>query len=356
MKSRNTIRVAIGMSGGVDSSVSAALLKQQGYDVVGVFMHFWQEKRESKIRENVCCSLGAQEDARRVCQKLGIPFYTMNLDLPFKKKIVDPFVASYKSGETPNPCVICNREIKFGEFIQRAKKLGAQFVATGHYAQIKKDAQGKYHLPKGKDKEKDQTYFLHQLNQAQLKKIIFPVGHLNKTQVRKLAEKFGLAVAHKKESQEVCFIPDGDLGGFLSRFSNLKPGNICELETKKILGQHQGLSLYTLGQRKGIGLGGGPWFVVRLDLENNILWISKNENALASKVVQLKNCHWINTLEFPIKCKCRIRYRTTEVSCLVNKTKSGVDVKFSRAQRAVTPGQYAVFWKGQECLGGGEIR
>ena len=353
----NKIRVAVGMSGGVDSSVAAALLKQQGFDVIGVFMHFWQEKRESKIRENVCCSLGAQEDARRVCKKLQIPFYTMNMDLPFKKNIVDDFIAGYGKCETPNPCVRCNQYIKFGEFIKRADKLGAQFVAMGHYARVKKDKDEVYHLLKGKDINKDQTYFLHQLTQKQLSKIMFPVGGFEKPQVRELAKKFGLAVASKKESQEVCFIPDGDLAGFLGRYNQLKAGKILELDTKKELGQHQGLSLYTLGQRKGIGLGGGPWYVVKLDVKKNMLWVSKDEKDLQSKNIKLKSCHWINNAQkFPLKCKCRIRYRTVEADCIVEKVVSSYEIRFTKPQRAVTPGQYVVFWKGQECLGGGVIK
>jgi len=357
MLNKNKIRVAVGMSGGVDSSVAAALLKQQGYDVVGVFMHFWQEKRESKIRENVCCSLGAQEDARRVCQKLQIPFYTMNMDVPFKKNIVDDFISSYGRCETPNPCVRCNQFIKFGEFIKRAEKLGAQFVATGHYARIKKDKDDSCHLLKGKDKAKDQTYFLHQLTQKQLAKVMFPVGGFEKPAVRELAKKFGLSVASKKESQEVCFIPDGDLAGFLGRYNKLESGKIVELDTKKELGQHQGLSLYTLGQRKGIGLGGGPWYVVKLDIKKNILWVSTNEKDLLSNIIKLKSCHWINKVQqFPFKCKCRIRYRAEEAECSVEKKGSSYQIKFFRSQRAVTQGQYAVFWKGQECLGGGVIK
>lgn len=356
MNKNSNIRVAVGMSGGVDSSVAAALLKKQGYDVVGVFMHFWQEKGESKIRENVCCSLGAQEDARRVCQKLQIPFYTMNMDAPFKKNIVDPFIAAYKKGATPNPCVVCNQKIKFGEFIKKSEKLGAQFVATGHYAQIKKGKDGVCHLLQGKDKSKDQTYFLHQLTQEQLSKVLFPVGGFEKPEVRELARKLGLSVASKRESQEVCFIPDGDLAGFLGRYNKLIPGKIQEIKTKNILGDHNGLSLYTLGQRKGIGLGGGPWYVVELDMKKNILWVSKNETDLESNNIKLKNCHWIASInKFPFKIKCRIRYRAEASDCIIEKVGAKYELKFVNNQRAVTPGQYAVFYKGNECLGGGEI-
>lgn len=357
MVTKKKIRVAVGISGGVDSSVAAALLKEQGYDVVGVFMHFWQEKKSIKIRENLCCSLGAQEDARRVCHKLGIPFYTMNMDLPFKKEIVEPFIKGYERGQTPNPCVVCNRQIKFGEFIKRAQKFDADMVATGHYARIRIDKNGSRHLLKGKDPAKDQTYFLHQLTQKQLAKIIFPVGKFDKAQVRVMAEKYGLSVAHKKESQEVCFIPDGDLSGFLSRYIDTKPGNIVDWNSKKILGQHKGLIWYTLGQRKGIGLGGGPWYVVKLDLNKNILWVSLKASDLESHEVKLKNCSWINEPnKFPFKCRCRVRYRTEDVPCLVSKIKNQIVVTISKTQRAVTPGQYVVFWQGKECLGGGEIQ
>jgi len=375
MKNKNKIKVAVGVSGGVDSSVAAALLKEQGYDVFGVFMHFWSEDVCGKVRDNVCCSLEAQEDARKVCQKLGIPFYTMNFKTPFKDKIVDAFIESYRKGETPNPCVMCNKFIKFGEFLKKAKALGADMVATGHYAvvasksQIRNPKQAlnpkfqdsktvKFRLMKSKDAKKDQTYFLHQLDQSQLARILFPVGKMTKDEVRELAKKFGLLTASKKESQEVCFIPSGDLEEFLEKYIPPVAGSIVDLASKKVLGKHRGLAHYTIGQRKGIGLGGGPWFVVKLEKKKNILWVSRDSADFSTKEIIVKKVHWISGFvpKLPLTVKCRIRYgadyQTAKIS---QKTKDSVSVQFAKPVRAATPGQYCVFWQGRECLGGGEI-
>lgn len=370
------IRVAVAMSGGVDSSVAAALLKQQGYDIFGVFMHFWSENVNGRARDNICCSLESQEDARRVCRKLGIPFYTMNMSVLFKKKIVDDFICQYGACRTPNPCVRCNQYIKFGEFLKKAKKMGADFVATGHYAKIGNEMQNakrkmqkkckienvkyKIKLLKSVDTNKDQTYFLHQLTQAQLKHVLFPIGGMTKPEVRKLAEKFGLSVHNKKESQEICFIPSGGTAEFLRRHLRSKKGIIKDVSTGKTIGEHAGLTSYTVGQRKGIGLSGGPWYVARLDRRNNVLWVTKNEKDLLQKKLSVKNVNWISGVvpKSPIRCKCKIRYRADEVECLVDVIKSKPGryiVKFKRPARAVTVGQYCVFWKGKECLGGGEI-
>ena len=370
------IRVAVGMSGGVDSSVAAALLKEQGYDVIGVFLHFWKENVQGAVRDNICCSLESQEDARRGCGKLKIPFYTMNVAAPFKKEIVNDFLNEYKGGRTPNPCVRCNRFIKFGEFLKRAKVLGAEFVATGHYARVegqrakvKGQKQGqktkgegqrfiRYMLMKGVDKVKDQSYFLHGLTQEQLAHVLFPVGDLTKQEVRKLAAKYGLPTASKRESQEICFIPSGDLAEFLKRHMNFVGGEIRDVETNKVLGKHNGLSLYTIGQRKGIGLAGGPWYAVRLDKAKRVLWVSTKEENILSSTCVVKNTNWIMGVEpeFPLTAECRIRYGAENVSCVITKGhEEGLAVKFSKPQRAVTPGQYCVFYKDEECLGGGVI-
>ena len=356
MPDKQKIKVAVGVSGGVDSSVAVALLKEQGYDVIGVFMHFWHESVKGKVRDNICCSLESSEDARRVCQKLNIPFYTMNMKVQFKKNVVDDFIDEYSKGRTPNPCVRCNRYVKFGEFIKKAKALGVDYVATGHYAKVKEKKDGLVHLYMGKDKAKDQSYFLHQLTQTQLKSILFPLGDLNKDKVRRLAKKFGLATASKKESQEICFIPDGDVAGFLSRKTKFEPGKIQDFQTKEVLGTHEGLPRYTIGQRKGIGLAGGPWFVVKLDMKKNILWVSKDEKDLLSKKLIVKNVNWLaGEPKFPTKVKCRIRYRSKEADAIIDKYDGKIEVVFSRPERAVTSGQYGVFWKGKECLGGGVI-
>jgi len=358
------------MSGGVDSSVAAALLKKQGYDVVGIFLHFWKETVDGGVRDNICCSLESQADARRVCEKLKIPFYTMNVAVPFKKEVVENFVCEYEGGRTPNPCVRCNRFIKFGEFIKRARALGAEFVATGHYAKIRitgcrgakscasLPAGKAYHLLKGGDKQKDQSYFLHQLTQEQLAHVLFPVGDLTKAKVRKLATNFGLSTARKRESQEICFIPSGDTAEFLRRHVKFTDGEIRDVETNKVVGKHNGLPLYTIGQRKGIGLAGGPWYVVRLDKAKNTLWVTTKEENILSAGCVIRNVNWVAGVdpEFPLKAKCRIRYGAENVPCVVEQNEVGdLIVKFSKPQRAVTPGQYCVFYNKDECLGGGEI-
>ena len=354
-------KVAVGVSGGVDSSVAVALLVEQGYDVIGVFMKFWAEKVQGQIRENICCSLESAEDARRVCQKLGIPFYVLDMKVPFKEKIVDDFIDKYNQGKTPNPCVLCNKYIKFEELWKKLKPMGVDYIATGHYAEIKKNKlTKKYLLQIGKDKEKDQTYFLHQVTQKQLQHTLFPLAKLNKTQVRKLARKYGLLTAEKKESQEICFVPTGKVEDFLKRYIQLQTGPIVEIGTTqdRAIGVHKGLPLYTIGQRKGIGLPGGPWFVVKLDPKNNILWVSKNEDDILHKEIIVKNINWISgeKPKFPFKCKCKIRYRSELAVAVVSELSGGkYKVEFKKLERASTPGQFAVFYKQSECLGGGEI-
>jgi len=362
MKKNKNKRVAVGMSGGVDSSVAAALLLDQGYDVVGVFMKFWSDKVKGKVRENICCSFESAEDARRVCRKLGIPFYVIDMKLPFKKKIVDNFVNEYECGRTPNPCVRCNQFIKFGELWKKLKPMGIDFVATGHFAKQRgskgKDQRAKIKLSCGKDKNKDQSYFLHQIKQKDLAHILFPVGNYTKEQVRKLAQKYKLPTAEKKESQEICFVADNKIGEFLSRYIKLEKGNILEMSTRQIIGEHNGLPLYTIGQRKGIGLAGGPWYVVRLDKKNNTLWVSKDEKDILNKEFVVKKVNWISgqVPSLPLKCKCRVRYRAKDLACVVEKAAaSKYVVKLKKTERAITPGQYCVFYQGDECLGGGEI-
>ncbi|MBT4723213.1 tRNA 2-thiouridine(34) synthase MnmA [Candidatus Falkowbacteria bacterium] len=364
MNKNNKIKVAIGMSGGVDSSVAAALLKKQGYDVVGIFIQFWSEKVKGSARDNVCCSFESKNDAQKVCRQLGMPFYTMNMKTDFKKAVVDDFICKYEKGDTPNPCVRCNKYIKFGEFIKRAKALGCDYVATGHYSRITHHvARNKYELKKSKDKEKDQTYFLHQLTQNQLKHVLFPVGKYTKPEVRKLAKKFDLPTKSKLESQEVCFIPDGNLEKFLKRHLTFSAGDIKDIKTKEVLGQHKGLPVYTIGQRKGIGLAAGPWFVVRKDSKSNVLWVTNDEKDLLSNEFTVKNVNWIvgtENLLFPMRLKCKIRYRTKSVFATIkkdskSKSMNNYIVQFKKPQRAITKGQYAVFYKGKSCLGGGEI-
>ena len=362
MKNEIKQRVAVGMSGGVDSSVAAALLKEQGHEVIGVFMKFWSENIKGKIRENICCSLESSEDARQVCNKLGVPFYVIDMKVPFKKKIVDDFVNEYECGHTPNPCVRCNQYIKFEELWKKLKPMGVDFVATGHYARVETihelSLPPRALLRAGRDKNKDQSYFLHQIQQKHLKHTLFPLGDYTKPNVRKLAKKYGLSTASKKESQEICFVADGKVGEFLKRYIKFEKGNIVDVGSEDVLGQHEGLPLYTIGQRKGIGLAGGPWYVVQLDKKKNILWVSKDEKDLHSKELIVRSVNWISGEQpkLPLKCKCKIRYRSDFVVATIHELSQGkYRVEFTKPQRAITSGQYCVFYKGEECLGGGVI-
>jgi len=353
-------KVVIAMSGGLDSSVAAALLKRADYDVVGVFMKFWSPFVGGQ--ENRCCSPEAETRARKVAKMLNIPFYVMNFEKEFKKRIVDYFLDGYKKGITPNPCVVCNKEIKFGLLLEKALSLGADFVATGHYAEknLKKSTgveKFKFSLLRAKDKNKDQSYFLWMLNQKQLRRILFPIGDYTKNQVRNLAKKFKLPVLNVPESMEVCFIRT-TINDFLARYLKGKPGKIVDTQGK-IVGEHRGLWFYTIGQRKGIGLAGGPYWVLDKNIKNNLLIVSKNEKDLYKKELMTKNVNWISREKpkSPLKVQAKIRYRHQPTSAIIahslkSKTYS---LKFARPQRAITPGQSVVFYKGQELLGGGII-
>ncbi len=345
------------MSGGIDSSVAAALLKRAGVDelrsssrfanarvfeVVGVFLRLVDSPRFKEGRKV----------ARKVAKNLKIPFLVLDLRKEFQKRIINEFLKEYRAGRTPNPCVICNREIKFNFLFKKARKLNANYIATGHYAQLK---QGK--LLRGKDKEKDQSYFLWQLNQKQLKHILFPIGNYTKTQVRNLAKKFKLPVFKIPESQEICFIQT-TINDFLARHIKQKSGRIVDTKGK-ILGYHQGLTFYTIGQRKGIKLPGGPFYVLDKNLKKNVLIVTRNEKDLFKKELIAKKVNWISGKEpkLPLKIKAKIRYRHTAASTIIIKTLNSrtYHLKFNRPQRAITPGQSVVFYKGQEVLGGGII-
>jgi len=347
------------MSGGIDSSVAAALLKRAEFNVVGVFLKLADLPRFKK----------GEKTARKVAKKLKIPLLVLDLRKEFQKRIVNEFLKEYKSGRTPNPCVVCNREMKFIFLLRIAKKLGARYVATGHYACLSK---GK--LLKGKDKEKDQSYFLWQLNQKQLNHILFPVGNYTKKEVRSLAKKFGLPILEAPESQEICFIPV-PINVFLEKHLKLKPGQIINTQGKT-LGKHQGLFFYTIGQRKGIKLPGGPYYVLRKELKDNLLVVTKNEKDLLNKELTAKMVNWISEKKpkFPLRIKAKIRYRHKAVPAIVIKQRTGkrgrkkYKVIFDKPQRAVTPGQSVVFYsssqilrnktwegKGEELLGGGII-
>jgi len=339
-------KVIVAMSGGVDSSVVAAMLKEKGYKVVGIFMNFWKDISLDKNYENKCCSLESIQSARNVAQILGIPFYVLNVQDKFKKKVVDYFLDELKKGNTPNPCVVCNKEIKFKILFEKMLGLKADFIATGHYARIKNG------LFEAKDKNKDQSYFLYRLNQRHLSKILFPLGNYTKLEVRKIAKKFKLPVHDKKESQDICFIPANGYENFLAKMLRPKKGLIKD-SNGIILGKHKGLPFYTIGQRKGIEIGGrGPYYVTRKDFKRNTLIIG-SENQLFRQKMKLKNINWItNKPNFPFKALVRTRYRSTPVYATINKDR----VEFEKPQRAITSGQSAVFYsKKGEVIGGGII-
>lgn len=357
-------KVIAAMSGGVDSSVAAALLKNIGYDVVGVFMKFWSETlisadKNADLRgsENRCCSIEAQMDARRVASKLKIPFYVIDVRKEFKKRVVDYFVDEYKKGRTPNPCVECNRWIKFKFLLEKMMQLKADYIATGHYA--RKNQKSKIKSQKllvAKDEKKDQSYFLWQLNQKQLSKILFPIGDYTKKEVREMAKKFGLPVYEKKESQEICFATN--IYEFLKSRIHANEGDIIDVDGKKV-GEHEGLYLYTIGQRKGIKIGGiGPFYVVDKDFKKNALIVAQSDfnEALFKKEFTANEVNWINKVKFPLKCSVKIRYLTKSVPCTVYKIQATkYKIQFSAPQRAITPGQSAVFYKRNQVLGGGVI-
>lgn len=350
--------VVVGMSGGVDSSVTALLLKEQGYNVVGLFMKNWEEKDEN----GVCTSQQDYDDVAKVCQKIGIPYYSVNFSKEYYEKVFKYFLKSYSEGRTPNPDVLCNREIKFDLFLKKALSLGADKIATGHYAKCyEKD--GLFYLQKAFDKSKDQTYFLNQLNQTQLSKAMFPLADIQKTEVRKIAEKNGLITANKKDSTGICFIGERNFRNFLSTYLPYQKGEIRTLD-EKVLGTHNGLMFYTLGQRRGLGIGGqkdgngNRWFVVKKDLKNNILYVEQGEDdALLSKSLKANTFNWIpkEKLE-PFECFAKFRYRQPDQKVKVIPKGEEIEVVFKEPQRAVTEGQFVVLYdKNENCLGGGEI-
>lgn len=349
-----TKKVVVAMSGGVDSSVAAALLKKEGYEVIGVFMQFWFPSGEA-YGENRCCSLQSWNEARAVADKLGIKIYKVNFGRQFKDKIVDEFLAAYRAGQTPNPCVACNKFIKFDLLWKYARTVfGADHLATGHYLKIKKQS-GKYHLLRSDDLTKDQTYFLYNLKQAQLKYLLFPLGEYKKSTVRKIAKDLGLAIHDKKDSQEVCFVGSSH-NDFLKKYLKLKTGDIVD-DNKRVLGQHQGLALYTIGQRTGLGLSGGPWYVYGFDKKKNQLIITKNEKDIWRNDLICGEVNWIfGVPKFPLRCEAQVRYHGKTQKCVVEKVGGGLKVEFSKAQRAITGGQSVVFYQGNELLGGGIIK
>ena len=349
-------KVVVGMSGGVDSSVAAAILKEQGYDVIGLFMHNWEEESDE------CTSVADYEDVKRVCNKLQIPYYTVNFAKEYLDRVFKYFVEEYSKGRTPNPDVLCNREIKFGPFLEYAKNLGADYIATGHYAKVQRE-NGVTRLLKCKDTNKDQTYFLNQLSQEQLKDVLFPLGDMLKPDVRKIAEKYGFSTADKKDSTGICFIGERRFREFLKNYIPCKKGNIVDTKGN-IVGTHDGVMYYTLGQRRGLNIGGlkggngDRWYVLDKDVQNNNLIVSQGEGEdLFSKALITYKVNWIpqTPKQTEFECFAKFRYRQPDQKVKVKIEENRVYVEFAEKQRAVTPGQYVVFYSETDCLGGGVI-
>ena len=346
------------MSGGVDSSIAAALLKEQGYDLVGVTMQIWPSDQKTEV-EGSCCSLSAVEDARRVAEFLDIPYYVMNFREMFAEKVIEPFCQEYVQGRTPNPCIACNRHIKFQGFLQKAKALGADYIATGHYAKIFFDDQiGRHCLAKSADDKKDQTYALYNFTQEQLAHTLMPLGDYTKPQIREIAEKLNLRVANKPDSQEICFVPNDDYKEFLQeRKIQVKPGSF--IDTKgNILGKHQGIAYYTIGQRKGLGIAlGTPMYVVEIDPVSNVVVLGEHDEVFGNCLISTDNNFIsIDQLVKPMKVEAKIRYSAPASAAELTPLKDGqVQVTFEKPQRAITPGQAIVFYQGDLVVGGGTI-
>ena len=369
-------RIVVGLSGGVDSAVTAHLLKQQGHEVVGIFMKNWEDDDDSEY----CSSNVDFIDAAAVADVLGIEIEHVNFAADYKDRVFAEFLREYQAGRTPNPDVLCNAEIKFKAFLDHAMRLGAEKIATGHYARVRHDAaSGRHQLLKGLDPAKDQSYFLHRLNQAQLSKTLFPVGELKKTEVRRIADEIGLPNARKKDSTGICFIGERPFRDFLNRYISKAPGPIKD-ERGRTLGEHQGLSFYTLGQRQGLGIGGvkargaelkaieaqglrgvgahAPWFVARKDIERNTLWVVQGHDHpwLLSHALTADDMSWVAGVPPAAgDHAAKARYRQLDATCRLRDDPDGFRLDFDEAQWAVTPGQSAVVYEGEVCLGGGVI-
>ncbi len=349
-------RVVIGMSGGVDSSVAALLLKEQGYDVIGIFMKNWDDTDETGF----CTATEDYEDVIRVCNQLDIPYYSVNFEEKYWNHVFTYFLDEYKKGRTPNPDVMCNKEIKFKAFLDHALSLGADYVATGHYARVR-ERDGKIEMLRGVDENKDQTYFLNQLTEDVLRKVLFPLGHLPKEKVREIAKEHDLATATKKDSTGICFIGERDFKEFISEYLPAQPGKMMTLQGKEI-GSHDGLMYYTIGQRQGLGIGGPgePWFVVGKNVQENILYVEQgfDHDALYSDALLATDVNWIQPVDVlsTFTCTAKFRYRQKDSIVHVTALENGhVEVRFDERERAITPGQAVVFYDGDICLGGGTI-
>ena len=352
-KEKKDIKVVVGISGGVDSSVAALLLKQEGYDVTGVFMKNWDDTDENGF----CTAEEDFKDAVAVCNEIGIPYYSINFEEEYYDRVFKYFLEEYKKGRTPNPDIMCNKEIKFKAFLDFAKDLGADYLATGHYARIKRNEDGSVEMLRGLDNNKDQTYFLSQLSQDQIKDVMFPIGELQKSEVRELAAKYNLATATKKDSTGICFIGERNFNEFLSNYLPAKPGDMVDIDTGEVLGKHQGLMYHTIGQRKGLGIGGDgePWFVCGKDLEKNQLLICQgvdNEHLFSNKLYASEfQSNLSNFEKKDLECVAKFRYRQKDIPVKVKFLDNNkVEVTYENT-KSVTPGQAAVFYNGEVCIG-----
>jgi tRNA-specific 2-thiouridylase len=353
-------RVLVAMSGGVDSSVAAFLLKEEGHDVIGITMQIWPDDREDDESSRGCCSLSAVEDARRVADHLGIPYYVLNFKDAFEAKVISYFVKDYIEGRTPNPCIACNRYIKFDELLNKAAQLEAFYVATGHYAVITKDDKsGRFLLKRSYDQTKDQTYALYSMTQFQLEHTLMPLGIYSKPQIRDIAKKIGLKVAEKPDSQEICFVTDGDYGRFIERREPDKVKQGFFVDTKgNVLGTHKGIAHYTIGQRKGLGLASpNPLYVIEIDAKRNIVVLGRSEEVFSNEmIVGDINLISQDMICNPEQCTVKIRYGAKETQATIYPMQdNNLKVSFGTPQRAVTPGQAAVFYQEDVVLGGGTI-
>jgi tRNA-specific 2-thiouridylase len=354
-------RVIVGMSGGVDSSVAALLLLEQGYRVEGLFMKNWDEDDGTEY----CTARADLADAQAVCDRIGIHLHTANFAAEYWDRVFEHFLAEYRAGRTPNPDILCNKEIKFKAFLDYALLLGADYIATGHYARIRRDDAGNAELLKGLDPNKDQSYFLHAVGAAQFARTLFPVGELLKPAVRDIAHKHQLATAAKKDSTGICFIGERRFKDFLQQYLPARPGLIETVEGRTI-GEHHGLMYHTIGQRQGLGIGGvhggdgEPWYVISKDLARNVLRVAQGADHpdLFQNALLLGEIHWISDAEpdLPLRCQAKTRYRQPDQDCLLTRHADGrYELRFEQPQRAITPGQSAVLYLGELCLGGGVI-